>query len=104
MNAAHPVMNWGRWIASCPDSACPNAEHYGPDPYANTAPHIGGLKDDRFDCSFCKRTFGVEWPQERTEIEVELQLRPVPSTRNWIPGEPVAHLTAENIEHGLVIV
>ena len=38
-------------------------------------------------------------PPERTEIEAALAPRP-PEHRNWLPGEPVATLRAENIEHG----
>lgn len=86
---AHARVNWGRWIVDCPDPACPNAEDVIPG-----AP--------RAHCSFCDRAMLVEWPDDRADIERVLWLRPVPSTRNWWPGETVDMLIAENIEHEVV--
>lgn len=38
---------------------------------------------------------------ERRAIEAALLARPLHASRNWIPGETVADLLAENAEHGL---
>jgi len=43
----------------------------------------------------------VIWPAERAQIEAVLLARPVPEHRNWLPGETVAMLIAENLAHGL---
>jgi len=89
--------NWGRWVADCPQSGCPNAEHYG-EPSGSPR---GGLELEWFRCSFCGWTGRAVWPDNLSGIEKVLRLRPVPSTRNWLPGETVETLVAENLEHGI---
>lgn len=42
-------------------------------------------------------------PTERREIERLLLMRPDPNTRNWLFGETVENLQAENLEHGLEV-
>lgn len=84
--SAHARVNWGRWVADCPDSACFAAEAVMP-----------GMA--RAHCAECDRPYEVRWPTERAEIDRVLSLRPVPATRNWFPGETVAQLVAENMEH-----
>lgn len=37
----------------------------------------------------------------RRGIERLLMMRPIPYTRNWLPGETLTDLLAENIEHGI---
>lgn len=96
--------NHGRWVARCPrpqwlGGPCRNAEHYGV--HAVTG-RPGGLTDDAFLCSRCGVEARAEWPQDRYEIARVLMERPVPETRNWLPGETVLHLQAENIEHGIL--
>ncbi len=83
--------NWGRWVADCPDPFCSNAEELG-----------RGLTDISFVCSDCRRISEVVWPDDRDSITTLLDVRPVPSTRNWTPSETVADLINENIEHGVV--
>lgn len=41
------------------------------------------------------------FPEDRTEIERLLLLRPAPENRNWLAGETVAQLAAENAAHGI---
>lgn len=96
-------MEWGRWIARCPRQVlgCSNAEHYGPDPVTQ---HVGGLTTSGFRCAHCRLECPSKWPAERAGIEAALAMRPIPATRNWLPGEDLATLLAENIEHGLVRV
>lgn len=102
-DVAYPYVNWGRWIADCPRLAlgCSNREHYGRD--ANTG-HLGGLTDTSFRCAHCGLACRVEWPKDRAAIDALLAARPVPATRNWLPGEPLESLVAENMQHGLIAV
>lgn len=89
-------VNHGRWIVECP--CCPSAALAGP-----------GFVTDRFLCAECGnsaaggRYFEVAWPDRRTvrRIEELLGRRPDMKTRNWIPGEPVGMLLAENIAHDI---
>lgn len=91
-------VHWGRWIADCPRPGCPGAEHYGPHEVTG---HIGGLTLDRFTCAFCKLTCLPDWPADTDSIGLILGQRPVPSTRNWLPGETLGSLLAENVLHGI---
>lgn len=45
----------------------------------------------------------VIFPDEKTRREIEsvLSLRPVPDTRNWLPGETIQDLKDENALHGV---
>lgn len=90
MLQAVAYVNWGRWVADCPRADCANAEQL-----VRGAP--------RFACSFCGYTCSVSWPDEAKRIVEALAARPVPSTRNWLPGETVAMLEAENVEHGVPV-
>ena len=45
----------------------------------------------------------VTWPKNADAIEVVLCERLDPSTRNWTPGESVADLKRENVEHEVVV-
>jgi hypothetical protein len=44
----------------------------------------------------------AQWPERVSDIERVVLARPAPTTRNWLPGETVADLVAENIENGLI--
>jgi hypothetical protein len=89
-------VNASRWIADCPTGWCHGAEYVDHDTLL-------------FFCCECRNAeFGhqpirVEAPPERmrSQIEAYLQARPAPATRNWLPGETVEHLRAENREHGI---
>ncbi len=100
---AEVYVSWGRWVARCPRDACPNAEHFGADPDTG---HVGGLTETAFRCAHCRLECPAAWPPptERVAIERVLGQRPVPSTRNWQPGEDVRGLVAENVEHGVTSV
>ena len=83
MNA---VVNQGRWVASCVTAHCYNAHLVTP--------------GDRFVCGNCGADHGlVVFPDDTTLIDVALSARRVPQTRNWSPGETVADLIAETLEH-----
>lgn len=79
------------WVARCPD--CPEVMVVEP--------------GEPFFCPNCLnaanggRARAVIFPAERAEIERLLLKRPAPENRNWLIGEPVEHLRAENAAHGL---
>ena len=78
-------MNHGRWVVDCPDPVCAGAE----------------LARELFVCSNCKRTAKVDWPDDKSLIDVATGARPVPETRNWVPGETLDDLYQENLMHGV---
>jgi len=48
----------------------------------------------------CGAGYTLLWPSRRVEIENLLRPRRIVN-QNWNIGEPIDHLLAENIEHGL---
>lgn len=90
----------GRWVIACP--TCPRRVP------AHTA---AGGRVELFRCPLChnsaagKRPFPVLWPtvEQAARISRILACRPDPKTRNWIPGESLHMLAAENIEHGCAV-
>jgi hypothetical protein len=96
---AQVFMNWGMWVARCPRPGCVGAEHFGPH---RTTRYVGGLTRDAFRCADCELTCPADWPRERAEIEKVLSRRPLAGERNWLPGETLLDLVAENVEHGML--
>jgi len=82
--------NWGRWVARCGRKPCPRAVQL-----QRLTPH--------FECDFCGAVTEVLWPSLDmiTGVERLLMMRPVPSTRNWLPGETLHDLMFENGAHGI---
>lgn len=76
--------NYGRWVVECHDRAA------------------GELRvgQSEWRCPLCRTEYHVIWPAERRRIERLLSPRPI-ANQNWLPGETLADLLAENIEHGL---
>jgi hypothetical protein len=91
--------SWGTWVALCPRPWCVHADHYGPGP--NTG-RLGGLGRDTFTCLRCGLVCPADWPHNRADIETVLAQRPMRETRNWLPGETLVGLVAENAAHGLI--
>lgn len=89
---AYLYVDKGRLFVRCP--WCPSIE------YAHTDDH-------RFFCSDCLNApvkgapIEVVWPDEFEEGEAVLNRRPDRATRNWLLGETVDDLRAENIAHGV---
>lgn len=79
------VANWGRWVAHCP--ICPSA----------LAVQHGGL----VTCRECGTDYEVAFPAFAVAVERLLLMRPDVTTRNWLPGETLHDLLAENVEHGI---
>jgi hypothetical protein len=94
---AQAYVSQSTWVARCPMPDCPAAEHYG-----RKDGFLGGLRHDRFLCNYCGLQCAVEWPSFAADIERLLAMRPIPSTRNWLPGETLVDLLGENIEHGVI--
>lgn len=84
--------NWGGWVANCPRPWCTNAMQVD-------------RGQDEFVCAGadgCGMQAVLIWPADPDAIEAILQLRPVRRTRNWVPGETLNQLMAENAEHGCI--
>lgn len=86
------MVNHGRWVATCP--------------WCNSA-QLAFTEDRWFLCSDCLnsacggQSVEVKWPDDESEIEKILSLRPDVSTQNWVWGETVDGLIRENEEHGV---
>lgn len=97
-------MNGGRWIARCPRPGCAGAESFGRCDDGTA----GGLTGDSFTCrpqyGGCGLRCAARWPAQVEDIERLTLARPVPTTRNWVPGETLEQLLAENMAHGLMPV
>lgn len=103
-NGAVAYLNHGRWVAHCPRPGCSNAEQFGNVGMRDGSP--GGLRGDSFECrggvyGGCGYRCGVIWPAEIAAIERLVRDRPVVN-RNWLPGEDLHDLIAENMSHGYV--
>jgi hypothetical protein len=86
------TINHGRWLAAC--EACGSAETLW-------------IRHPVFMCQHCwnhahdGRWRPVRFPADRATIERVLLLRPQADNRNWLPGETVESLEAENEGHGV---
>lgn len=88
---AYAEANWGRWICKCPAGMCTNAVQVE-------------RRQERFECAgsgSCGWTSPIQWPADPDAIEMLLRRRPDAKTRNWLPGETLEDLLAENTAHGL---
>lgn len=86
----------GLWVANCPNR-----------------PSCGGTVAVTYGhpmlCPYCCNVDIEGWwrpiiwppPDERGHIEELLSRRPFPETRNWMPGETLERLRAENRAHGV---
>jgi hypothetical protein len=81
------VVQRGAWVAYCPTRGCGSGEFVEP--------------DTPFFCCVCAnaeldhRWRPVAWPAQRRAIEAALGERPLPHTRNWLPGETPGSLRKE---------
>lgn len=88
---AYAEANWGQWKARCPRLWCTNAM-----PIDRGQEQFACLGPDS-----CGWTGEVAWPPDPDAIETLLLMRPVPRTRNWLPGESLEDLLQENVAHGI---
>lgn len=94
------VVNHGRWIAACPSDRC-----YGAVKLFDKTAVICDCTDD-YVCDHigrCNQTITPLFPPHSTHIEDILIRRPKRTTRNWVPGETIEQLQAENLKHGVRI-
>lgn len=88
-DAVAAIANHGRWLVECPD--CHGAQLTHP-------------ADRRFLCTDCGNALAggkyrrVIWPEDHEKITAVLDQRVDEATRNWLPGETLKDLQAEN-EH-----
>jgi hypothetical protein len=83
---AYVELNHGRWIVNCP--GCPNAwlENFEIPP----------------ECDNCGTAVKVIPPSDKDREKITLAMLPRPvENRNWVPGEKLKDLIAENIAHGV---
>lgn len=105
-------INHGRWVVEC---QCGNAVEAVPRPVTHpghSAPHQIRVGQKRYRCEpwgveadpsgFCGSTYTVIWPRNARRIVAVLNYRPR-HNQNWRPGETVALLVAENLEHGCAV-
>lgn len=94
------VVAEGRWTVVCPTCGMRLPAHTS-----------SGGRVELVRCTRChnsaagKRPFPVLWPsrEQAGRIERILACRPDVKTRNWIPGESLHMLAAENVEHGCAV-
>jgi hypothetical protein len=80
-------VNWGDWKVRCP--RCPNADL--------------ARVSQPFACETCGLVCDIEWPSEEMRYGIGrlLLMRPDPSKQNWLPGETLTDLMAENAAHNI---
>lgn len=79
-------LNHGAWVADCP--LCKSAERV-----------LIGQR--QFRCRACGFMADITFPPEWADIMRAVMVRPKLENRNWLVGETVDDLLAENIEHGI---
>lgn len=105
---AQPVfayVNAGRWLARCPE--CPRGcELLSRSPMPTGKPARN--RRDWFWCNSCQNASAgnrfrpVIWPTEAFIAKLLELLAPRPTeATNWLPGETLDFVRAENMEHGL---
>ena len=106
LQARHSVyVIRGRWVLVC--CFCPGIQHLGHP--APSAFDQYGRPVERWACELCsnsaagQRIADVIWPEPRyaRDIYQVLNARPDPETRNWVPGETIGDLLAENVTNGV---
>jgi hypothetical protein len=100
---SYAFVNHGRWVAHCETDGCSGAERVWPGGQVREKDgrKFGVSRGGVLHCGNCGQTSRVVFPDDRSRITRILNRRPVPETRNWMPGEPTALLAEENKAHGL---
>ncbi len=98
---AATYVNHGRWVVECDADDCRGAI----DVSESLTLHVACDCADRSVCYHetnpCGHIIRLAWPVDADEIWRILYRRHDPSTRNWLPGETVEDLKAENLLHGM---
>ena len=87
---AYAFAEWGMWKAGCPRPGCTNAMALVRDQpmFSCLGPHSCGFEAP------------LIWPADPDAIESILAMRPLPANQNWLVGETLEDLIAENAGHG----
>src|SRR5690348_12446372 len=104
MARAH--VNWGRWIAFCPNAYCNSAEELHPwsgyecgHKECRKAGFARPGPDTMFHCSECQTIATIEWPPDADAIWDTLNERPDKRKRTWYPLDH-EHALLNNLPHG----
>ena len=97
-------VNHDRWVADCDTPYCGEAQEvwarfFIPDTPDNVTGRWVRYRRMEFVCGNCGKTYLIGWPADKDLIDAALSRRVVPETRNWLPGETVEELEAENTAH-----
>lgn len=82
------LISGGRWIVACTTKGCSNAPLTHPDWKVARCFECGAIYQD------------VIFPENIAEISALLVKRAYVANRNWVPGETIEELRAENIANG----
>ena len=86
-------LNEARWVVACPNKCGGAVMVTAKDPlfvcYECGSPENGG------------QWYHVRFPADKRQIEAAVRIRTRVEHANWMPGETVAHLHAENAAHGV---
>ncbi len=99
---AATYVNHGRWVVECDAADCRGAIDV-----SQRLSAAGVVCDcrDRTACYHqtdpCGHIIRIDWPTDLEAIDRVLALRVDPITRNWLLGETVEDLKAENLLHGM---
>ena len=89
-------LNWGRWIAACPSTACVGFVDVAGLAIVCTCQEA--VVCDHGDV--CGTFAWVDWPSDREAVDRICSMRPK-ANRHWYPGETADDLMRENAEHGI---
>jgi hypothetical protein len=90
---AYAEVICGQWAARCPRRDCANCMPLDAGQDTFVCDSLGG-------CGFVAEA--VVWPPDPDAIEALLMMRPVFTTRNYVLGETLEDLLAENAEHAVL--
>lgn len=90
MDHAVAYVNWGRWVADCPNPTCTNAlelevgqQHW----------KCEWVRDRHGNLDGCRTTAPIDWPADPAAVEQDLAARPE-ADRHWRP-EPAVDTDGE---------
>lgn len=123
MSTVTAYLNFGRWLVDCPKHGKNGAtevtlgttEYIAPCCYPGSVAQFVGVTKGRItvipdeSARATARNLALEndevyqviFPEDAPQILEALAVRPI-KNQNWVPGETVEFLQAENVEHGAV--
>lgn len=96
MAITRAYKNHGRWVVEC---ECRMAFEVRPGQRTVACKP----PDERHNpADYCGVSYDVLWP-DHARIDAILSHRPDKLNQNWVPGESIGRLVAENLEHDLKV-